>query len=487
MKNEPTTIPLNKLLLSPRNVRKTNPDEDTESFADDIEARGLLHNLVVSPSPTGRGFYEVDAGGRRWRALQILVGRRKLARDWPVPVKIIPRDEATEASLAENLHTIAMNPADEYDAFATIIAGYEEGGVADGQERVAMCARRFGKTARHVEQRLRLAALAPQILEALRTSRITVDAAKAYAGHPDRELQLKIFAAEEKKGSWGHSPTAVRDAIKGRVYMTDHPAALYVGLDAYAQAGGRVEKDLFLGAEDREVLLDPAIVDRLAAAKAEREAAAKAHKAGFAEAVVKPWNSGSPWSDPKPPKGFRRVYDAPAKAERAEAAMAFRIADNGRKLEPIECWYVPDTPGKPAATYGRETEEERRARERKARVEIRAARLAAPSFEGTPLEGRTFWPPRTHWIDAVTQEPNGDVVLALLVRVPAADVAAMREKAEWELAEEEANAEAGEAAQGEPAEAGEGGDAGAPEVAELAELAEVEVEGSEPALSGAEG
>jgi hypothetical protein len=48
-------IPLNKLVLSPTNVRKTPPSaaEEAELKAS-IKARGLKQNLVVHPRPTRR-------------------------------------------------------------------------------------------------------------------------------------------------------------------------------------------------------------------------------------------------------------------------------------------------------------------------------------------------------------------------------------------------------------------------------------------------
>jgi ParB family chromosome partitioning protein len=43
-------IPLNKLTLSPNNVRKTDTDQLIAEFADNIETRGILQNLVAVPS-----------------------------------------------------------------------------------------------------------------------------------------------------------------------------------------------------------------------------------------------------------------------------------------------------------------------------------------------------------------------------------------------------------------------------------------------------
>ena len=80
-------------------------------------------------------------------------------------------EAAVETSLAENFHRLAMNPADEAQAFAALVAG---------GATVEDVARRFGLTVRFVEGRLRLATLAPVVFEALASGQITLDIAKAY-------------------------------------------------------------------------------------------------------------------------------------------------------------------------------------------------------------------------------------------------------------------------------------------------------------------
>ncbi len=464
-----TTVPLNKLLLSPRNVRKTYAEEGIEEMADSILARGLLQNLVVSESPTGRGFFEVDAGGRRWRALQLNVKRRRMARDWPVPVKVVPREEAAEASLEENIQKIALNPADEFEAFATIIAGYEAGGIADPAERIAHCARRFGKTIHYVEQRLRLAALAPEILEALRADRISLDAAKAYAAYPDQKLQMRVFAAEEKKSEgWRHTPQNIRDVMRGRVYQLDHPAVVYVGIEAYVAAGGRVQREMFMGAEDRDVVVDPALIDKLAQQRTAEDAEHFAQEEGWKGGVVKPW-AGPSWQDAKAPAGFVRSYrpiESMSEDQRAVSLLAFRIADDGSTLTPLTYCFLPEAASGSQGSGARspETDEERELRRRQFEVQWRAAHLASPHVAGTPFEGRAFWPPRHQaYVPAISQTDDGHYVVALLIKVPAAEVEAQLLEAEKlydreleELAEEEAAVaaeQAGDVAAPTPAEA----------------------------------
>jgi ParB family chromosome partitioning protein len=136
-------------------------------LAASIAERGLLQNLVVTPT-SPKGMYAVEAGGRRLRALHKLQFDGTLPVDHKVACLVLGKDDgaATEASLAENFHRLAMNPADECTAFGRLI---EQGCDVEG------VARRFGLTVRFVEGRLRLANLAPVVFEALGAGEITLD------------------------------------------------------------------------------------------------------------------------------------------------------------------------------------------------------------------------------------------------------------------------------------------------------------------------
>lgn len=87
--NPSRDIPLDRLELSQSNVRRIKAGVSIEALADDIARRGLLHGLNVRPilDETGEetGRYEIPAGGRRYRALGLLVKRKLLARDAPIP------------------------------------------------------------------------------------------------------------------------------------------------------------------------------------------------------------------------------------------------------------------------------------------------------------------------------------------------------------------------------------------------------------------
>src|SRR3546814_18388122 len=114
-------IRLDRLVKSPRNVRKTPSSgaADAELKAS-IAVHGLQQNLVVTPA-NGDGAYEVIAGGRRLAALKALQAEGKLPADCLVPC-FIRTQSAAELSLAEHIVRQTMHPADQFEAFAALIA-----------------------------------------------------------------------------------------------------------------------------------------------------------------------------------------------------------------------------------------------------------------------------------------------------------------------------------------------------------------------------
>lgn len=286
------TIPLNKLVASPRNVRRSSePAADLELKAD-IEARGLLQNLVVTSVRKPKGCFAVEAGDRRRRALLALAEEGKLTKDHPVSCLVVDNEAGQEASLAENFQRLAMNPADECLAFSKLV---EQG--ADAKT----VARHFGLTVRFVEGRLRLASLAPVVFEALGSGEISLDVAKAYAATPDAERQAYVFEQAGRSYMSSH-PDSIRRMMTQATISASDRRALFIGEEAYVAAGGRVEHDLFADAGEAR-WLDAPLLERLATEKIEALAAATAAEQGlaFVRPTLESW-IGYPATD-----GLRRV------------------------------------------------------------------------------------------------------------------------------------------------------------------------------------
>lgn len=299
------TIPLNKLVASPRNVRRhSDPLADAELKAS-IAARGLLQNLIVRPGAKGK--FEVEAGERRRKAMLALADDKVLSKDHEVICLVLEdtAEGAIETSLAENFHRLAMNPADEAQAFAALI----EAGAS--LEQVAC---RFGLTVRFVEGRLRLATLAPVVFDALASGEITLDLAKAYGATSDQQIQARVFE-QVSTGYYAPNPDSIRRMVLSGTLRGSDPRARLVGRNAYLAAGGRIERELF-DDEDSEAWADVALLETLAAAKMDEQAVALAAEQGLA--WVKP--TLDPYASHDLIEGLVRLPAEPAPLSEAELA-----------------------------------------------------------------------------------------------------------------------------------------------------------------------
>jgi ParB family chromosome partitioning protein len=263
------SIPFDKLVLSQSNVRHIKRGISTEELAEDIARRGLLQNLNVRPLLDGggkeTGNYEVPAGGRRFLALQILVKSKRLAKAAPIPCNVreagspIP---AEEDSLAENAQQVPLHPLDQFRAFKAQVDG------GTGIEEVAA---RFFVTPTVVRQRLRLASVAPALLDIYAEDGMSLEQLMAFTVSADHERQLQVWDAIQR--SPFRQPHYIRQALTEDSVAAADRRALFVGIDAYEAAGGTITRDLF--EQDRGGWLDDvALIDRLANEKLAAQAQA---------------------------------------------------------------------------------------------------------------------------------------------------------------------------------------------------------------------
>jgi len=420
------SIPLNRLTRSDLNVRKTNPAEDVEGLADDIAARGLKQNLVAIAT-TDADQFEVVAGGRRFAALKLLVERGELPPEFEVPVLIEAQEQGVETSLAENIQKVAMNPADEFLAFSTIIDQTE----GDDAARIAHCARRFGVTERHVRGRLRLANLDEAILGALREGVIGLGSAEAYASVDDADLQAKVFADQSKSNYKPHDPASIREALRNKTYSASDKRVRFVGLDDYLAAGGRTDIDLF-SIDASERVVDTKLLDKLFKDKLDVELPkfAKKHKLESVTFVQ------TAYASLPAPEGWTTVYDhrGEIRAQRKADKLPTRAGvwlDEDLKLQIGSHLLVPADPVEEGEERRQLSEEERAALraagERERAIDLEAFRLAFPKCAGSPLENRVFMPALGRW--ARITEQDDDIFLEVSVRVSREEFEAQRDAA----------------------------------------------------------
>ena len=246
-------VPLSRLVLRPtgRNVRKT-PRMSIPELAASIQRVGLLQNLIVIPAADGE-HYEVVAGGRRLAALKLLAKKHRIAKDWDVPCLRVADGTARTASLTENVQREAMHPADQFEAFAAL--------VAEGRP-IEDIAADFSVTPLVVQRRLKLANVSPRLMADYRADAVTLDQLMALSITDDPAAQEAAFYDAP---TWQRSPHNLRERLTEReIDAYRHPLVRFVGLDTYEQAGGGVRRDLFAEGDAGVYLTDAALLERLA-------------------------------------------------------------------------------------------------------------------------------------------------------------------------------------------------------------------------------
>ncbi|HXE85818.1 MAG TPA: ParB/RepB/Spo0J family partition protein [Hyphomicrobiaceae bacterium] len=264
--SESRDIPFNKLILSQSNVRRVKAGVAIEQLAEDIARRTLLQSLTVRPvldeGGAETGMYEIPAGGRRYRALELLVKQKRLARTAPIPCIVRTDGIAEEDSLAENVQRAPLHPLDQFRAF---LALREKG---QSEEEIAAA---FFVSVAVVRQRLRLASVSPTLHEVYAEDGMSLEHLMAFTVNPDHARQEQVWEALQR--------VPVRQAYQIRRMLTEDAVrasdrrARFVGIADYEAAGGIVLRDLF-EVDDGGWLQDPTLLDRLVAEKLEHEAEA---------------------------------------------------------------------------------------------------------------------------------------------------------------------------------------------------------------------
>lgn len=246
-------VPLSRLVSRPtgRNVRKT-PRMSIPELAASIQRVGLLQNLIVTATADGER-YEVVAGGRRLAALKLLAKKHRISKEWDVPCLLVADGTARTASLTENVQREAMHPADQFEAFAAL--------VAEGRP-IEDIAADFSVSPLVVQRRLKLANVSPRLLADYRAEAVTLDQLMALAITDDHAAQEAAFYDAP---TWQRSPHNLRDRLTEReIDAYRHPLVRFVGLDGYQQAGGGIRRDLFAEGDKGVYLTDAALLERLA-------------------------------------------------------------------------------------------------------------------------------------------------------------------------------------------------------------------------------
>lgn len=179
---EPGSLGTGELLLlavdqidpNPYQPRKQFPFEEIAALADSLRQHGMLQPVLVR-SIDGR--YQLIAGERRLRA-------SIEARLHEIPARVLDLDDqhVFELAMVENLQREDLNAVDKATAFREYLARY--GGTQDE------LAGRLGLDRSTISNLIRLLELPEEVLDAVRSSRITQGHARALLGLGHTEERL---------------------------------------------------------------------------------------------------------------------------------------------------------------------------------------------------------------------------------------------------------------------------------------------------------
>lgn len=324
-------IPFDLLELSQANVRRIKAGVSIAELAEDIARRSLLSSLNVRPIVDGEGVetgrYEIPAGGRRFRALELLVAQKRLAKDAPIPciVQQASGITAEEDSYAENTFREALHPLDQFRAMQTMV---------DNGDEVEAIAAHFMATPAVVRQRLKLASVSPKLHEVYAEDGMTLDQLMAFTVTDDRERQEQVF--EMLAHSHNRSAAFIRQRLTENTVRTYDKRVRFVGVEAYTQAGGAIARDLF-EPDDGGWLTDPALLDRLVSEKltSDGERIGAEGWKWVTTAIELPWSATS---------GMREIAGTEVEMTEAEKAQLAALETEAEELEAAwsEAPEVPD-------------------------------------------------------------------------------------------------------------------------------------------------
>lgn len=178
------TVPVEMLAPGPFQPRQVMKPEALKELAESIKSHGILQPLLIRKNPDKKGYYQIIAGERRWRAAQMA----KL-HDVPVRVCDLSDRDAMAAALVENLQRADLNIIEEADGFSRLI---EEFKLTQDELSSAV-----GKSRSHVTNILRLLQLPDEVLVYLKEGQLSAGHARALLMHPDPVAAAKEVIARE--------------------------------------------------------------------------------------------------------------------------------------------------------------------------------------------------------------------------------------------------------------------------------------------------
>ena len=159
-------ISISKLRPSPIQPRRIFDKVSIVELAESIKSKGLVQPILVRPSPSNPGEYEIIAGERRWRAAQVAQ-----LHELPAVVRELDDTESLEIAIIENVQRADLSPIEEASGYKKLMNNH-----GHTQEAVAEV---VGKSRSHVANIVRLLSLPNSIQDMISQGSISAGHARA--------------------------------------------------------------------------------------------------------------------------------------------------------------------------------------------------------------------------------------------------------------------------------------------------------------------
>ena len=162
-KIETNKVSINDLIRNKFQPRKNFNKESLDELTNSIKEQGVIQPIVVRPSKSPEGKYEIIAGERRWLASQ-----NAGLHDVPVVVLDVDDVKSLEFAIVENVQRQDLNPIEEARGYQSLIDEFNY-----NQDKLSKF---IGKSRSYIANSLRLLSLPNEIL-------LMVEEGKLFAGH----------------------------------------------------------------------------------------------------------------------------------------------------------------------------------------------------------------------------------------------------------------------------------------------------------------
>ncbi|EBA14142.1 ParB/RepB/Spo0J family partition protein [Roseobacter sp. CCS2] len=200
-------VPIEQVQPNPDQPRRTFGEDALKELAGSIAEKGVIQPLIVRPSPSDDGIYEIVAGERRWRAAQ-------MAKLHEIPVLLRDYDdtEVLEIAIIENIQRADLNPVDEAAGYKQLMDRF-----GHTQDKLASA---LGKSRSHIANLLRLLNLPDEVQTYLINGQLSAGHARALVGHDQaaelaREVIQRNLSVRETEKLAKKGPAIKKRSVPG--------------------------------------------------------------------------------------------------------------------------------------------------------------------------------------------------------------------------------------------------------------------------------